>query len=74
MPRIYDSASNPLDFCKRCFPGEERAEREYGDVKKTGEGPDGRGNCWGYDCEHPDYEDEDYRCKRCNNRLSERDN
>jgi len=32
MPRIYDSASDPLDFCKRCFPSEKTAEVRYGNV------------------------------------------
>ena len=45
MPRIYDSASNPLDFCKHCFPKEVAAEKRYGNVAKTEEGPDNRGNC-----------------------------
>lgn len=75
MPRIYDSASDPIDFCKRCYPKtEEEAEKEYGDVTKTGEGPDDRGNCFGYDAEHPPYEDEEYDCTICHKRLKERDN
>jgi hypothetical protein len=74
MPRIYDSASNPLDFCKRHFPSEKNAEKLYGDVAKTGEGPDGRGNCFGWDAEHPDYEGEDYQCVRCRKNLNETDN
>jgi hypothetical protein len=36
MPRIYDSANDPLDFCLRHFPSEEVAERRYGNVAKTG--------------------------------------
>ena len=74
MPRIYDSASDPLDFCKRCFPTERVAEWKYGNVKVTGEGPDGRGNCFGYDCEHPDYGRDEYRCYRCKRELTEYDN
>ncbi len=66
MPRIYDSASNPLDFCRRCFPKTEAAaRREYGDVNKTGEGPDGRGNCFGYDDFHGEYTDEEATCEKC---------
>jgi hypothetical protein len=68
MPRIYTSCSDPLDFCQRCFPSEARAERAYGDV---GDGPDGRGNCFGYDAEHPSYDGEDYTCERCGKRLTD---
>lgn len=74
MPRIYDSASNPLDFCGRCFPSESVAEKRYGNVAKTGNGPDGRGNCFGWDVEHPDYEFENYHCTKCRKRLREVDN
>jgi hypothetical protein len=74
MPRIYDSASDPLDFCKRCFPGEKTAEARYGNVAKTGEGPDGRGNCFGYNEDHPPYEDTDYKCETCRRNLGEKDN
>ena len=74
MPRVYDSASNPLDFCKGHMPHEEVAERRYGNVAKTGQGPDGRGNCFGYDAEHPDYGGEDYNCRTCKKRLTSEDN
>ena len=74
MPRIYDSASDPLDFCKRCFPGEKTAEKRYANVAVTGEGPDGRGNCYGYNEDHPPYEDTDYTCHTCHRRLGENDN
>jgi len=75
MPRIYDSASDPIDFCKRCFPkSEAAAEKQYGDVSKTGDGPDGRGNCFGYNEDHPPYEECDYDCEKCGKRLTENDN
>jgi hypothetical protein len=74
MPRIYDSANDPLDFCKRCMPGEKTAEARYANVAKTGEGPDGRGNCFEYNAEHPPYEDTDYRCVTCKRHLGENDN
>lgn len=74
MPRIYDSASNPIDFCKKCFPAESTAIKWYGDTTKTGEGPDGRGNCYGYDDDHPDYEGEDYKCEKCRKPLTANDN
>ena len=31
MPRIYDAASDPIDFCRDCFPDEVTADHEYGD-------------------------------------------
>lgn len=71
MPRIYTSASDPVDYCKICFPSEPIAEKKYGSV---GDGPDGRGNCFGWDAEHPDYEGEQYHCVRCGGLLTEEDN
>jgi hypothetical protein len=75
MPRIYDSSNDPLDFCRGCFPSEEEALEEYGDIAVTGEGPDGRGNCFGWDAEHPDnYEGDVYLCHVCKVRLGANDN
>lgn len=71
MPRIYNSLSEPIDFCKKCFPSEAEAEEDYGNL---GDGPDGRGNCFGYDCEHPDYSGEDYECENCGKLLFNNDN
>ena len=71
MPRIYTSASDPLDFCVDCFPDLAEADEEYGDV---GDGPDGRGNCFGHNEDHPPYEDENYKCERCKKRLTAEDN
>jgi hypothetical protein len=70
MPRIYTSASDPLDFCARHFPGKKLARQRYGNV---GNGPDGRGNCFGYNDDHPPYDSWDYRCQTCNCVLTERD-
>ena len=71
MPRIYTSASDPIDLCKKCFPdSEDEAFEEYGNL---GDGPDDRGNCFGYDCDHPDYEDTDYCCDKCGRPLSDKD-
>jgi len=71
MPRIYTSANDPLDFCKKCFPKtEDAAKEEFGDV---GDGPDGRGNCFDYDAMHPDYEGNDYKCCECRKELTEED-
>jgi hypothetical protein len=75
MPRIYTSESDPLDFCKKCweleFPTEEEAFARFG---KLGDGPDERGNCFGYECEHPAYEDEGYECEECKAKLTAKDN
>jgi hypothetical protein len=74
MPRIYDSTSDPIDYCRRCFdrhfPTEAKAFAEHGD---KGDGPDGRGNCFGYDSDHPPYEHEDY-CAKCKRPLTADDN
>ena len=65
--RIYTSANDPLDFCESCFPSEAAAEKRFGDV---GDGPDGRGNCFSYDSDHPDYDGSPmYRCHKCKKRL-----
>lgn len=71
MSRVYTSTNDPMDFCRKCFPAEEAAKKMYGDL---GDGPDGRGNCFGWDAEHPDYQGEDYRCVICGTRLRSRDN
>ena len=36
--RIYNSCSDPLDFCKQCAPDEGEAEELYGNL---GDGPNG---------------------------------
>ena len=70
--RIFTSANDPLDFCLDCAPSESDAFSLYGDV---GDGPDGRGNCFGYDLDHPPYEHEDYRCAGgCGTKLDVRGN
>lgn len=71
MPRIYASNNDPVDFCRDCFPSEDEAIEEYGG---KGDGPDGRGNCFGWDAEHPPYGDEDYRCEQCGSVLTDDDN
>lgn len=72
MPRIYTSASDPIDFCKKHFPSEADAEEEFGDV---GDGPDDRGNCFAYEAEHPPYDDlvGEYTCEVCNCELTAED-
>lgn len=74
MPRIYNAANDPLDFCKRCFPGEKTAVKRYANGAKIGDGPDGRGNCYDYNSDHPPYEDTDYTCITCKRKLGENDN
>jgi len=71
MPRIYNSYSDPLDFCIACFPNEQTAKENYdfGEV-----GPDNRGNCFSYDEEHPLYSETDYNCEICKKRLTDKDN
>jgi len=71
MPRIYTSTSDPIDFCRLHFPLTEAiAEQLYGSL---GDGPDGRGNCFGYDTDHPAYEGEGYHCTVCHRLLTEND-
>jgi len=70
MPRIYDSASNPVDFCRACMPDEWDARERFGNV---GEGPDGRGDCFDYDCAGPPYEETDYVCEDCGDPLTRLD-
>jgi hypothetical protein len=71
MARIYTSQSDPLDFCNVHFPkSEEIAFKKYGNL---GDGPDGRGNCFGYDADHPSYDDDPgwYRCEICKKKLTD---
>jgi hypothetical protein len=70
--RVRTSTSDPLDFCLRCAPSPTTAVKRYGHL---GDGPDGRGNCFTYDDDHPTYGvgDDEYRCKRCDKRLTDRD-
>ena len=69
MPRIYTSESNPVDYCNRCFPKTEA--KAYTLHGYDGDGPDDRGNCFGYDCDHPDYSDTDYKCEKCGTTLDD---
>lgn len=61
MPRVYTSDNDPIDFCENCFPDRGGARMRFAHL---GDGPDGRGNCFSYDVEHPPYTDED-RCYDC---------
>jgi len=71
MPRIYTSTSDPIDFCYKCFPNETAAHNRY---YYLGPGPDGRGNCYEYNADHPPYEECDYTCEKCFAPLKARDN
>ena len=80
--RIYDSEWNAVDLCKNCIPTEQEARKKYG---VGPDGPDGRGNCFEYDAEHPwffngwnDEEDDwiaddGYDCAECGDRLTQSD-
>ena len=69
MPRVRDSQSGPVDFCIEHFPvTEEEAFEEFGNL---GDGPDGRGNCFAYNDDHPDYQGEGYTCHVCGKELTE---
>ncbi len=70
MPRIYTSCNDPIDFCQRHFPSLENAKKKYNNL---GDGPDGRGNCFDYNAEHPDYSNDNYTCETCGKKLKERD-
>ena len=70
MPRIYDSSSEPVDYCRRHFPSLAVAERRHG---HAGHGPDGRGDCFAYDAAHPPYDGEGYSCKTCGRELTDHD-
>jgi len=70
MPRIYSTASNPYDFCKAHMPPTEEAARAM-PLLNDGDGPDGRGDCFGYDAEHPEYDGEAYTCTTCGKPLTD---
>lgn len=72
MPRIYTSDNDALDFCRMCYPKTEFVAQAV--FANRGDGPDGRGNCFGYDAEHPDYDGEGYHCAACGDELTECDN
>lgn len=71
MPRIYNKQSDPIDFCNKHFPNENDAIKKY-DVGD--DGPDGRGDCFAYEADHPDYDTTDYTCEICNKKLTSKDN
>jgi hypothetical protein len=80
--RFYNSEAGAVDLCKRCWPSEAEAREKYG---KGPDGPDGRGNCFEYDAEHPWFfegcndegddwfADDGYDCQECGCRLTQND-
>lgn len=73
MPRLTDSNSGPVDFCRDCFPCEGDAAERY-QFAVNPNANDGRGDCFEYECDHPDYECDDYTCHLCGCELTRRDN
>ena len=68
--RIYTTSSSPLDYCRLCAPADTPGTKL---AHTDGPGPDGRGDCYGYDAEHPDYDGEFYRCHQCRRPLTQGD-
>ena len=84
MPRIYDKENNPLDYCRDCFPGEDVFLNEQGcwdnknDMEKCrfcnlAYGESDRCCHYGYNCDHPSYEDTEYECAECDCELTSED-
>ena len=69
MPRIYDSNNDPINYCKKCFPKEGAAENLHR-FEVNEKANDGRGDCYSYDCVHPPYEMENYKCHNCRKMLN----
>ena len=73
MPRIYDSASGPVDYCRRCFPKTVEAAEAKHKFPVLPTDNDGRGCCFSYDDSHPGYDGEDYTCEKCGRLLTGED-
>ena len=72
MPRVYDSDSSPINYCRDCFPDEAEAEALHKfPVRPTDN--DGRGCCFDWGSDHPPYDGEDYRCHKCRKLLTGKD-
>ena len=72
MPRVFASNNDPYDYCFNCYPiTEAAAHKLHGNA---GDGPDGRGDCFEYEADHPCYGGEDYTCHKCKALLTEDDN
>lgn len=68
--RVSASNADRFDFCRIHRISEATAVKRYGNV---GDGPDGRGNCFDYDEEHPDYETGGIVCAVCGRELTDAD-
>jgi len=75
MPRIYSGISDPIDFCRDCFPSYEEAVEQYdhkvcdcSDIED--ETPHSH---FDYDCAHPPYSETDYECEECGELLTDDD-
>ncbi len=72
MPRIYTSANDVLDFCKRHLPSEGAALARYAGL---GPAPISCINCFAWNAVHPPYDDGvDYKCAECGRVLTGKDN
>jgi hypothetical protein len=72
MPRVFDSANEPFDYCRYCSPSERVAE-ELHKFPVLPTANDGRGCCFSVGCEHPPYDEWDYKCAKCGDTLGESD-
>jgi hypothetical protein len=68
MPRLRNTQSDPIDLCCSCWLPEAKAFEQYGHGP---DGPDGRGNCYTYDDDAPDYDEAGYICENCRRPLTE---
>ena len=73
MPRVYDSANEPIDYCRYCFHWIERVAEELHKFPVLSTANDGRGCCFSVGCEHPPYDEWDYKCAKCGDTLGESD-
>jgi len=74
MPRIHATDATCYDYCLDCwhhagYADEAAAHADH----QRGDGPDGRGDCFGHDCPHPPYEDDEYLCAACGVALTDDD-
>lgn len=74
MPRIYSSDAYPWDFCQECWPDSEEDAKFFHPFLAGGTGPDGRGDCFSYNAEHPNYDLSQYECCICHKDLTAEDN
>ena len=74
MPRIHATNGDAYDYCRECWQHHGFSDEATAyDAHQTGDGPDARGDCFGHDCPHPLYEDDEYRCAACGVDLTDDD-